>query len=169
MTITSVPSRIVIGIGDDPAAVAALAYAVAEARRCNAELVAVRAWGPLADPSPRDAVPPGAEAELRARANDEITRAFDEAAGGVPLDVKVKTETPEGPPGRALARVADRADDLIVVGRSRHLLGRRAVFGSVPDYLMDHATCRVLVQTFPRHHRHRDEHHADRPPTGIFY
>lgn len=169
MSTAPAPSRIVVGIGDDASAVAALAFAIAEARRDDAELVAVRAWGPLADPVPRDAAPPGAEDELRARAADAIAHAFTAAAGGVPDDVKVVMETPEGPPGRALVRIADHPGDLIVVGRSRHPLGHRAVFGSVPDYLMDHANCRVLVQTSPRHHRRHGEHLLDRPPVGIFY
>lgn len=149
MATAPAPSRIVVGIGDDATANAALAYAIATARREDAELVAVRTWGPLADPAPRDAAPPGAEEELRDRAAHEIIRAFGEAAGGMPGDVKVTTETPEGPPGHALVRIADRPGDLIVVGRSRHSLAHRAVFGSVPDHLIDHATCRVLVQTKP--------------------
>lgn len=148
MTTAPAPARIVVGIGDDATANAALAYAIAAARRDGAELVAVRTWGPLADPAPRDAAPPGAETELRDRAADEITHAFSEV-GGMPDDIKVTTETPEGPPGHALARVADRPGDLIVVGRSRHSLAHRAIFGSVPDHLIDHAKCRVLVQTTP--------------------
>lgn len=145
MRAETVPSRVVVGIGDDAAGYAALACAIAEARRNGAELVAVRAWGPPADPASRDGTGSGAERQLRARAAETVAHAFHEAAGGVPRDIEATMQTPEGPPGRALVRLADRPGDLLVVGRSRHRLAHCDVRGSVPDYLMDHAACRVLV------------------------
>ena len=159
-------ARIVVGIGDDAAADAALAYGITEARRRDIELVAVRAWGPLADPSPRDIAAPGAEAELRNRAARAIERAFA-TVGGVPGDVNVTRRIVEGAPGPAMVSAADRPGDLIVLGRPRHRLARRAVFGSVADFVLDHATCPVLVQPGPRTPR-PDHRRAAEPPAGVF-
>ena len=160
-------ARIIVGIGDDTAAGAALAYGIAEARLREVELVAVRAWGPLADPSPRDIAPPGAEAELRHRAARAVERAFA-AAGGIPGDITVTRIIAEGAPGPVIVATADRPGDVIVLGGSRHHRSHRAVFGSVPDFVMDHATCPVIIQPGPRAPRTEHQHSAE-PPAGIFY
>ncbi|HEY3687207.1 MAG TPA: universal stress protein [Streptosporangiaceae bacterium] len=167
MNTTTAQSRVIVGIGDNTASDTALAYAITEARRRGGELVAVRTWGPLADPSPRDATPPGAETELRAGATQRISHAFT-TVGGTPTDIQVSRRIPEGPAGPALVAVADRPDDLIVIGRSHHHLARRAMCGSVPDYVMDHATCPVLIQPRTRTPHRRPEQHADSAPAGTF-
>lgn len=161
-------TRIIVGIGDDEAGGAVLGAAIAEARARGAEVVAVRTWGPLADPSPRDVVPTGAEDELIGRAADDITRAVA-AAGGTPADVRMTRHVAEAPTGAALIATADRPGDVIMIGRSRHHLTRRAVFGSVPDYVMDHATCPVIIMPVHRPSRSHERHHADTTPRGIFY
>ena len=161
-------TRIIVGIGDAEAGGAVLGAAIAEARARGSEVVAVRTWGPLADPSPRDAVPAGAEDELIGAATDEITRAVA-AAGGTPDDVPLTHHVLEGPTGAALVATANRPGDVIMIGRSRHHLARRAVFGSVPDYVMDHATCPVIILPVPRPARPSARHHASPAPRGIFY
>ena len=149
--------RVVVGVSDTQAARAALACAVDEARRRGAELVAVRAWGPVGDPSA-----PGLEADLARRSGEAIDRAFIEVCGGVPGDIAVTRRTVEGIPERILVRVADRPDDLLVVGRERHLALHRMLRGSAAGYCVDHAVCRVLVVPSPSGSQ-------DPGAAGVFY
>lgn len=156
--------RVVVGVSDTEAARAALACAVEEARRRGAELVAVRAWGPIAAPSVSDLHVPGLEEELTRRSDEDIDRAFIEVCGGVPGDITVTRQTVEGVPERMLVRVADRPDDLLVVGRERHIALHRMLRGSAAGYCVDHAVCRVLVVPAPG-----TSQDAGEAPAGIFY
>lgn len=156
--------RVVVGVSDTQAARAALACAVDEARRRGAELVAVRAWGPIAEPSPPAPPVTGLEEELTRRSDEAIDRAFIEVCGGVPGDITVTRQTVEGVPERMLVRVADRPDDLLVVGRERHIALHRMLRGSAAGYCVDHAVCRVLVVPSPTGSEDTGE-----PPAGIFY
>jgi nucleotide-binding universal stress UspA family protein len=71
-------------------------------------------------------------------------RAF-RAAGGVPGDLDVIIETPEGNPGPVLTEIATGAGDVLVVGSTRgHRVGR-AVHGSVSAYCARHSRCPVTV------------------------
>jgi len=156
--------RVVVGVSDTGAARAALATAVEEARRRGAELVAVRAWGPIAAPSATEPPVPSLEEELTRRSDEDIDRAFIEVCGGIPGDITVTRHTVEGVPERALVTVADRLDDLLVVGRERHIALHRMLRGSAAGYCVDHAVCRVLVVPAPPSSREPDETAA-----GIFY
>lgn len=164
MTDAGDPPRVVVGVSDTPAARAALATAVDEARRRGAQLVAVRAWGPVPETTPHDVALPVMEDELADRADDAIGRAFAEVCGGVPDDIAVVRRTAEGTAGRELVRVADRPDDLLVVGRERHLALHRMLRGSAAGYCVDHAVCRVLVVPAPDGRTDS----AD-GPGGVFY
>ncbi|HEY3687288.1 MAG TPA: universal stress protein, partial [Streptosporangiaceae bacterium] len=95
-----------------------------------------------------------------------IDRAFAEAAGGIPEDIDVTRRTTEGVPGHELVRVADRPDDLLVVGRERHLALHRVLRGSAAGYCVDHAVCRVLVVPAPET---RTGPADEEMPSGIFY
>jgi nucleotide-binding universal stress UspA family protein len=103
--------RVIVGIDDSPGGLMALRLAVALARSANAPLVAVRVWG-LGLPRHgglrrhgdgrghvvltfRGSVPRQAAAKL-------VRQAFRTAVGGIPADVDVTIETPEGNPGPAL-------------------------------------------------------------------
>lgn len=143
------PGRTVVGVSTSPAALAALTRGVEEARRRNAELVVVCAFTSLGDPLPSDLTEPATIRLLRHRAAAVIERAFG-SIGGAPYDVEVCRETPVGAPGRALVDLADRPDDLLIVGRDRHRVLHRMLHGSVAAYCVSHAACRVLVVPGPR-------------------
>jgi nucleotide-binding universal stress UspA family protein len=108
--------RIVVGVDPSLAGLRALRLAVAEARRRGAALHAVRAWNfnPIWDASLCFWYE-----ELERDAADTIVRAFEEAMGGVPQDIRVVPVTLRGTPARGLVDYARRDDDLLFVGCSR--------------------------------------------------
>ena len=116
--------RIVVGIDGSSAGVAALQRAVEVARAYHAELVAVRAWAlGLPDHGGRRrrnghrrvvlAFPGNAQRQVAA---EVVRRTFGAATGGIPADIAVRIETPEGDPGPVLTGLATNSDDLLVVG-----------------------------------------------------
>jgi len=90
--------------------------------------------------------------------------AFDDAFGGMPGGVAVRRMVVRGPPGRTLVELADRPDDLLVVGYGgRSRLGC-AVHGTVTRYCMAHARCPVLAVPPPELIKElRPWHHHWRP------
>jgi nucleotide-binding universal stress UspA family protein len=157
--------RVVVGVDDSLAGLAALRWAVRFARPRGARLVAVRVWGlgmrrhgghrgPANGRAHLVLTFPGAQ--QRKVAADLTERAFC-AAGGVPVDLDVIIETPEGNPGPVLTEIATRAGDVLVVGSTRgHRLGR-AVHGSVSAYCARHPRCPVTVVAASRPPRIRGE------------
>src|SRR5215831_13217197 len=145
--------RVVVGVDDSPGGLAALRWAVRFARSHGAPLMAVRVWGlgmrrhgghrgPGKGRGHVVLAFPGAQ--QRKVAADLTERAFS-AAGGVPCDLDVVIETPEGNPGPVLTGIATGAGDVLVVGSTRgHHLGR-AVHGSVSAYCARHSRCPVTV------------------------
>jgi nucleotide-binding universal stress UspA family protein len=145
--------RVVVGVDDSPAGLAALRWAVRSAQSRGAQLVAVRVWGlgmrrhggHRGPGNGRGHVVlafPGAQ--QRKVAANLTERAF-RAAGGVPGDLDVIIETPEGNPGPVLTGIATGAGDVLVVGsRGGHRLAR-AVHGSVSAYCARHSRCPVSV------------------------
>jgi nucleotide-binding universal stress UspA family protein len=142
--------RVIVGVDDTPTGLRALRQAVAEARRRGAEFHAVRTY-----PPPWGDAPAGYEtrADSERACTETMIRAFDDAMGGVPHDVPVRMVVGCGMPGRVLVELADREDDLLVVGASRRLpwLPRRRSTGG---YCAERAGCPVLV--VPPHRMARD-------------
>lgn len=135
--------RVIVGVHDCLAGLQAVRCAVVEARRRNAMLCAVRAWTvPYA----------GQSVGLRSWRQELVDEAalivygaFATALGGLPADVEVQVLAPEGGASRCLVDLADRDDDLLIVGDcQRHGL-RRAWSRSVARYCTRHAICPVLV------------------------
>jgi nucleotide-binding universal stress UspA family protein len=145
--------RVVVGIDDSPAGLAALRWAIEFAREHGAQLVAVRAWelglprhGGLRRHRSRIPVvitfrgtgPCHAAWNLA----EGVFRAVD---GHVPDDIDVRIEISEGNPGLVLTQIASRSDDVLVVGTRHGPSLRRAVHGSVSSQVADHAHCPVVV------------------------
>src|SRR5579859_6904140 len=115
--------RVVVGIDDSPGGLAALRWAVDLARSTGAPLVAVRVWA-LGLPrhggrrrrgdGRRHVVLAFQGAEPRAAAAKLTRRAFHAATGGIPSDLDVRIETPEGNPGPVLTQLALASDDVLV-------------------------------------------------------
>lgn len=146
--------RVIVGVDDSPGGVAALRWAVGLARAQETQVVAVRAWA-LGLPEHggrrhrrdghRHVVLVFRGAERREAAAQVVRRTFRAATGGVPRDLAVSIETPEGDPAAVLTDLAANPGDLLVVGsRGGHAL-RRLMHGSVSRYCSRRSSCPVVV------------------------
>jgi nucleotide-binding universal stress UspA family protein len=152
---STVGSRVVVGIDDSPAGLAALRWAIGFARSRGARLVAVRAWalglprhGGLRRHRSRTPVVIAFRGAEPGHAAIRLTRrALREAAPDALDDVDVMIETPEGNPGPVLTQIASGVDDVLVVGSTPGPSLKRAVHGSVSAYCTAHAHCPVTVVT----------------------
>jgi nucleotide-binding universal stress UspA family protein len=146
--------RFIVGIDDSPSGLAALRWAVSQARTRQAQLVAVRSWQ-LGLPRHggrrhRHLVHPRVVlffrgAEQRDASTKLVRDAFRNVTGGQPRDVALTVWTPEGDPGATLTSIATHDGDMIVVGHRPGSSWRRARHGSVSRYCQVHAHCPVVV------------------------
>ena len=146
--------RVIVGVDDSPGGLSALRWAVELARSANAPLVAVRVWAlglPRHGGLRRHGDGRGhvvlafAGAEPRQAAVRLVRQAFRTAVGGVPGDVEVTIETPEGSPGPVLTQFASASGDVLVVGTTPGHGLKRAVHGSVSAYCSAHLRGQVSV------------------------
>jgi nucleotide-binding universal stress UspA family protein len=139
--------RVVVGVGESLSALRALRSAVAEARRRDTVLRAVRAWHL---DSRMDAIQYYAgQADMSANAVDTIVQSFDRAMGGLPRDIRFELVAVDGAIGPTLVAQADSEDDLLVLGSPVHRWWSPARY-SVIRYCARHAACPVLVVPAPR-------------------
>ncbi|WP_330456588.1 universal stress protein [Streptomyces sp. NBC_00820] len=137
--------RVLVGVSGSLGSVTALRRAAALARSLRAELWPVLAWEPPGgDPAARRSAVGLMAEEWQRQAGQRLTAVLDEIFGeegpGVPLHGLVV----RGSPGRALVAVADRENDLLVVGAGRRGL-HRAFSGRVSRHCLAHAGCPVLA------------------------
>ena len=135
--------RVIVGVDNCLAGLHALRRAVAEARNRGANLYAVRCWTTGAGTVAAGAALP--ETELLDLATLEVSDALSAALGGPPRDVPLWVVAPEGPIGLSLVQLADRDDDLLVVGSCQRRSLRHPLSGAVAKYCIRHAACPVLV------------------------
>ncbi|MGW6442634.1 universal stress protein [Lentzea sp. NPDC055074] len=129
-------SLIVVGVDGSPAARSALAWAVAEAKRTDASVLALSVC--QLNPS----VEEGTEA-FSARHRHDLETAL-ESLGPAVLDVRIDTEVPQGVAGPVLvARSAGAA--CLVVGEHGYYRTDVLVMSSVTSYCLRHARCPVVV------------------------
>jgi nucleotide-binding universal stress UspA family protein len=139
------PALIVVGLDDTSQSEAALAFAVAEARRTGDRVHVVTAWAlrppALEDPAKLDRGVVETSEDLRARAE----RAQERALADVDTDgVSLTREFVEGAAGRVLVELSRDARLLVVGSRALGPL-RAALLGSVSRYVAQHAACPVVV------------------------
>ena len=155
---TPSPERIIVGVDDSPGGLAALRWAVHRARSRHCQLIAVRAWAlqlprhggrRIRDDRHRHVVVSFAGTVQRSEAGSVIQRSFQLTSGGIPADVPIRIETPEGDPGTVLAGMARRDSDLLVVGTRPGHPAWQARHGSVSGYCARHASCPVAVIPAP--------------------
>jgi nucleotide-binding universal stress UspA family protein len=139
-------SRIFVGVHGTVGSLHALRYALAEARERDAVLYSILAWTPPGgDTLDRRAPEPHLRRLWMAAAMKTLRSAWDDALGGVPEDYPVHLQAERGHPGWVLSSLADRDDDLIVVGAGRSGRLHRATHHSVARYCVARSHCRVLV------------------------
>ncbi|MFJ9607544.1 universal stress protein [Kitasatospora sp. NPDC101176] len=147
--------RFVVGVSGSLGSLTALHHAVAEARRTDAEVLAVLAWIPPGDGlgHHRTPCPPVLTASREAAAT-RLRQVLDEAFAGRHAGVRLRCQTVRGDAGHSLVRCADQPGDRLVLGAGRSR-GRfsRLLRPSVTAYCVRHATCPVLaVPRSPLHH-----------------
>ncbi|MFJ3791119.1 universal stress protein [Kitasatospora sp. NPDC090091] len=148
-------SRIVVGVSGSLGSLAALHRAVAEARRTDAEVLAVHCWTPPGgEIGYRHCPCPPLLGVCREAADARLRQALDEAFGGGHAGVRLRCLVVRGESGRALVHSADRPGDLLVLGAGRRGALARVLRPSVTAYCVRHATCPVL--TVPRSALQRD-------------
>ncbi|MFF4380861.1 universal stress protein [Kitasatospora sp. NPDC001547] len=151
--------RVVVGVGGSLGSLAALHRGLAEARGRGADLVPVLAWEPPGgEHGYRRSPCPPLLAAVREAAEQRLRDALDAAFGGADPGVPLRPVVIRGEAGPALLHVADRPDDLLVLGRSGGPLHRR-LRRSVPGYCSRRAGCPVLTVPVPEllHDLHRLE------------
>lgn len=112
--------RVVVGVSGSPENLHALRHAVELARHYDATLIAVNA---------RDA---RGDHVWQHAASLVLRTAFDEGLGGLPKDLECVLLAAPGAPGPALLSVADRANDILVLGAARRGRGHGRRRGSGP-------------------------------------
>lgn len=137
--------RVIVGVHGTPGSLQALRCAVGHARAHDAVLVPVIAWEAPGGDSAYRPYPAYLTDEWAEAAEQRLLTAFDEGLGGPPTDVATLPMVIRGKPGRVLVKVADRENDVLVVGRNHHRGPHRAWYGSTPAHCLAHAHCSVLV------------------------
>jgi nucleotide-binding universal stress UspA family protein len=147
--------RIVVGVDGSPGALAALRFALAEARLRGATLHALLAWelplfegvpGPFLLEVPGELVPPleQARSTLEAEARRALDDALERALAGEEPGVEIRRDVVEAAPVQALLAAAAGAD-LLVLG-SRGLGGFSGLLlGSVSLRCVRSAPCPVAI------------------------
>ncbi|WP_078911161.1 universal stress protein [Streptomyces sp. NRRL WC-3742] len=148
--------RIVVGVSGSLGSLAALHHAVAEARRTDAEVLAVLCWAPPAEEIGYRRTPcPIVHTAGRDAAVARLRQALDDAFAGQYAGARLRCQAVRGEAGHTLIRCADRPGDLLVLGAGRDR-GRlsRLLRPSVTAYCVRRASCPVL--TVPRPALQRD-------------
>jgi nucleotide-binding universal stress UspA family protein len=135
--------RIFVGIDRSIPGLAALRFAVAEARRRGAPLHAVRVQN-----------------EFKLLDLREIDAAFADAFGGPPEGVQIHREVLVGRVAEALTRRAHHSTDILIVGTHGRGRWHALWFGSVSRACLRKAHCPVLIVPGPEMaesalHKHR--------------
>ena len=138
--------RVVVGVNGSLSSLEALRAAVDEARRERVELVAVLAWTPMGGEIGYRRAPCPDLLQLWERmACVRLRKTFEDAFGAYPSGVRVRPLVIRAAPGHGLVSVADRPDDLLVVGAGERAWPARWFHGSTSRYCVSRAGCRVLA------------------------
>ena len=138
--------RLIVGTDGSPGSLCALRYAEAAARARDAVLIPVIAWQPPGGDRADWVQPSGyLRREWRNLAARRLRDALIAVWGEVPDDPLVQPHVERGPAGWVLVTLADRPDDLLIVGAGRRGTLARLAFPGVGGYCLAHARCPVLA------------------------
>ena len=138
--------RIVVGVNGSLSSLEALRTAVEEARRERVELLAVLAWTPVGGEIGYRRTPcQDLLAQWELLACVQLRKCFEDAFGQYPSGVPVRPLVVRADPGHGLVALADRPDDLLVVGAGERAWPGRWFHGRTSRYCLAHAGCRVLA------------------------
>jgi nucleotide-binding universal stress UspA family protein len=137
--------RVVVGVHGTPGSLQALRFAVGHARAFGATLIPVIAWLPPGGDSAGRHYPLFLTQEWAEAAEQRLLTAFDEGLGAAPQDLQVEPRVVRGRAGRVLVALAERENDLLVLGESHRGRLHRAWYGCAPRYCLAHAHCAVIL------------------------
>ncbi|HEX7304715.1 universal stress protein [Lentzea sp.] len=126
--------RIVVGVDRSPAAKAALAWAVGEAKRLGASVLALSVCQ----------LGSSSDADTFSRTHARELAVAVEALGSTAADVHIDQQVRHGLPGPVLVEHSAGADLLVVGGHGSHQAGV-LVMSSVTSHCLRHARCPVVV------------------------
>jgi nucleotide-binding universal stress UspA family protein len=165
--VTTDTRRVIAGVNGSVRSLAALRVAAAEARAGGAMLLPLLAWAPVGGEVACGRAPcPILLRHWEDAACERMRDAFDDAFGGRPDGLVIRPLVVRGAPGPALVDIANRPDDLLVVGGGGWGWLACTVHGSVSRYCVAHARCPVLAVPPPdlirelrtrRHHWRPDD------------
>ncbi|TQF01251.1 universal stress protein [Kitasatospora acidiphila] len=139
-------TRVIVGVSGSRRSAAVLQRAAAEAARRGVELVPVIAWTPVGgEPAYRTQPCPSLAAAWEKAARARLDQVFAEVFGGYPADRLITPVVIRGEAGPALLQVADRPDDLLVIGSGRRGRLQRLLHGEVARHCLARARCAVTV------------------------
>jgi nucleotide-binding universal stress UspA family protein len=160
VTASNDKGRIVVGVDGSAGSMAALGWAVDEARLRGTSLQVVMTWEmPQTYGSPSIVgmgMDPSSDAKtvLAQAAEEEAARLAQDL---VPDDVPTVWDVVKGHPGGKLTEVSEDAD-LLVVGSRGHGGFVGTLLGSVSQHVVTHAACAVVVIPDPHRAAKRGQH-----------
>ncbi|MFI1440416.1 universal stress protein [Streptomyces fructofermentans] len=137
--------RVVVGVGEQPVASAAVRFAAEEARRRGVELEAVRAWRCPAHETTDHPLLAGEPARLHELQAVEV---LEKALEDVPAGVEVRRRTVEDH-ARTVLVDASRDADLLVLGARRRQRHFGLQLGRVAHGVLHHSACPVVIVPEP--------------------
>jgi nucleotide-binding universal stress UspA family protein len=138
--------RVVVGVHGSLGSLQALRFAAEEARERQVVLVATIAWSPPGGDLAERTHPSSYLRKVwRDAARQRLLDSFDNGLGGLPHDIEVHARVERGETGSVLVDVADKPDDLLVIGTGRRSFVGRVFRSSVGRYCLAHAKCPVLA------------------------
>ena len=144
--LTASAGRVIVGASGSPGSLRALRYGEVLARAHRAPLVPVIAWeAPGGAPAGRFQYADELRQECQGIACRLLRDALVAVWGEVPDDPMVQPHVERGPAGWVLVSIADRPDDLLVVGAGRRGALARVAFARVARYCVARAQCPVLA------------------------
>lgn len=139
---------VVVGVDGSPASLAALRWAVEDARRRGCGVDAVTAWhadyGVMIGPLPAEVFAEVSPQALKAAAQKVLDRSVEGFEG-----VEIRQILVEGDARDVLFKASEDAA-LLVVGNRGHSRIVEAILGSVSAYCVHHASCPVVVVREPK-------------------
>jgi nucleotide-binding universal stress UspA family protein len=144
--LTASAGRVIVGASGSPGSLRALRFGEVLARAHRAPLVPVIAWeAPGGAPAGRFQYADELRQECQGIACRLLRDALVAVWGEVPDDPMVQPHVERGPAGWVLVSIADRPDDLLIVGAGRRGALPRMAFARVTRYCVARAQCPVLA------------------------
>ncbi|MDX8034257.1 universal stress protein [Lentzea sp. BCCO 10_0856] len=139
---------VVVGVDGSPASLAALRWAVEDARRRGCPVDVITAWHPdyggMIGPVPAEVLMAMSPQAMK----DTAQKVLDGAAHGFE-GVEIRRILVEGDPRDALTKASEDAE-LLVVGSRGHNTVVEVILGSVSSYCVHHTSCPVVVIREPK-------------------